>query len=175
MEIAALHIVANEPPVGMDGMAGGTSMSMKGRGNIGTTSNFGSEWRGMSQTELSQMTAGLNLHYLRGRIIQQLQLVQDHVEAIYAKSTTPLNTLVKQDLAAAGTSNTKTPQSLAGNKTIIENLISSRKQNLEATIRIANTFSGETPWCFPSRNGQILVLNLWGLLFVSSLYAPMKY
>ena len=145
MEIAALHIVANEPPVGMDGMAGGTSMSMKGRGNIGTTSNFGSEWRGMSQTELSQMTAGLNLHYLRGRIIQQLQLVQDHVEAIYANSTTPLNTLVKQDLAAAGTSNTKTPQSLAGNKTIIENLISSRKQNLEATIRIANTFSGGDP------------------------------
>ena len=63
---------------------------------------YHADFHGMSKTDLQQITAGLAFHNLRGRIIASLNLLQNKIDTLYANFSIPTDTLVEQDLSAAG-------------------------------------------------------------------------
>ena len=106
---------------------------------------YHADFHGMSKTDLQQITAGLAFHNLRGRIIASLNLLQNKIDTLYANFSIPTDTLVEQDLSAAGLTRSESREGIKTNKDIVDGVIKQRREHLAQAIQTANLYSGGDP------------------------------
>lgn len=103
---------------------------------------YHADFHGMSKTDLQQLTAGLAFHNLRGRIIASLNILQTKIDTVYANFSIPTDTLVEQDLSAAGFARSDSHDGIKHNKNIVDAVINQRREHLALAIKTANLYSG---------------------------------
>lgn len=125
--------IANPPDImgpGMNGGGYGGSMS---------------DWVGITQSDLKQMMRDLNFHYTRGKVIQALNLLQKKIDAVYESSALAAEEIVEKDLETVGFASGNRATDFAVNLRLIDDLIETRKIELESTLKISFSYSGSDP------------------------------